>query len=107
MKKTNPFIKPSGPMKGSSTMAVRGDTKKAPASRLVNNKGIKLNSQIFGSSTSKNSPTDKIKSPSTVKAMVKVMKAYPSTKGTPAPKKVVTNNQSTIEKGKSMPYLPR
>lgn len=95
-------------MRGSQTMAVKGDIKGAPASRLINNKSIKLNSQYYGSSTIKNGPSDKIASPKAVKTAVgKVMKAYPNTKGQPSPKKVVTNNRSTIEKGKSMKFIPR
>ena len=72
--KSNPFIKPSGKLKGSQTMAAKGDHK----------------SQGNPKSTSTN-PKSKV--------MAGIMKKYPNTYGTPSAGKVVARNESARDIG--------
>lgn len=94
--------KPTGKMKGSQTMAAKGDIKGAPASRLRNNTGQKLNSQSFGSAVPQNGVADKVLSPARQKAMTEVMSKYPNKYGAPTPQKVVPSNQSARDLGPSI-----
>lgn len=97
---TNVFNKPTGKLKGSQTMAAKGDIKGAPASRLRNNVGQKLHSQKFGSAVPQNGKADKVAPPASVVAMAKVFKKYPQIGGgTPNPSKVVKANNAARNMG--------
>lgn len=103
MKKNNVFIKPSGKLKGSGTMAAKGDIKGAPASRLRNNVGQKLHSQKFGSMVPQNGKADMILPPASVVAMAKVFKKYPQIGGgIPNASKVVKANSAARNIGPAL-----
>lgn len=75
MKKNNPFIKPSGKMKGSQNIVIKGDHKSQGSSKNTNT-----------------NPKSKV--------MAKVFKAYPNAFGTPNASKVVSKNESARDIGK-------
>ncbi len=99
---TNVFKKPTGKLKGSQTMAAKGDKKGASPSRLVNNVGQKIGGQYFGSGGPKNDPPTNNSKPSRDDAMVKVMKKYPNNYGFPNAQKVVSANNAAINTGPAL-----
>jgi hypothetical protein len=98
--KNNITVKPKGPQKGSQTVGAYNDRLGRGKSSTIGNK---LNSQYFGDPRPLNETKQtKQMTPQKVKAMAKVMKAYPMGGAKNSVSSVVKSNRQARDMGKAI-----